>query len=104
MATSGQLGRSLDSTTIARVEEIKKRLAVAHQTSKEWLQCGSWLRSGVVRYEGPDGRERTWETVERTTRRGPVDGTDALSETNSHFCSFQQRICYSDLYPNKLEP
>lgn len=71
--------RSLDPVTISRVEEIKKKLTGAHQTNKNWLQCGAWLRSGVVHYEGPDGRKREWETVERTTRKGPVDGTDIFS-------------------------
>lgn len=74
------LPKSLDSVTVSRVEEIKKKLAGAHQTHKKWLQCGSWLKSGVVHYEGPDERKREWETVERTTRKGPVDATDIFSE------------------------
>lgn len=78
MATDS-VPKSLDSVTISRVEEIKKKLTGAHQTHKNWLQCGTWLRSGVVCYEGPDGRKREWETVERTTRKGPVDGTDIFS-------------------------
>lgn len=83
MATE-RVYQSLDSATISRVEEIRKKLTGTHQTHKKWLQCGNWLRSGVVHYKGPDGRERDWETVERTTRKGPVDATDIFSENISY--------------------
>lgn len=72
-------GKGLDLATVARVEEIKKKLIGARQLSQEWLQSGEWLKSGIVRYQGPDGKKRTWETVERTTRKGSVDATDVLS-------------------------
>ena len=70
----------LDPSTAARAEEIRRKLGGARQLSHEWLQNGKWLKSGLVHYEGADGKPRTWEAVERSTRKGPVDGTEVLSE------------------------
>ena len=72
-------GKGLDPMTATRVEEIKKKLEGARELSHEWLQSGEWLKSGIVHYQGPDGKKRIWETVERTTRQGRVDATDVLS-------------------------
>lgn len=77
--TMAAKGKGLEVTTVARVEEIKKKLEGARQLSHEWLRSGEWLKSGTVHYQGPDGKKRTWETVERTTRKGRVDATDVLS-------------------------
>ena len=70
----------LDPSTAARAEEIRRKLGGVRQLSHEWLHSGKWLKSSLVRYEGTDGKSRKWEAVERTTRKGPVDGTEVLSE------------------------
>ena len=78
---------ALDPQTRIKIEEIKERFhGTVVQKSKEWLYNGKWLRSGVVRYTGPDGGERVWETVERTTRKGNVDGVDILGESYTLQC------------------
>ena len=78
---------ALDPQTRIKIEEIKERFhSTVVQKSKEWVYNGKWLRSGVVLYTGPDGRDRVWETVERTTRKGNVDGVDILGESCTLQC------------------
>lgn len=40
----------------------------SHRIKSEVLSKGKWLSYNQITYRDPTGRERTWETVERTTR------------------------------------
>lgn len=69
----------LDTETRAKVEQIRDRFGKIKQKSKpQWLHCGRWLRSGVVRYTDLEGMEREWEMVERTTTDGGSNGVDVV--------------------------
>ncbi len=72
----------LDPQTRTKVEEIRDRFGRIEQQSKpQWLHCGKWLRSGIVRYIDLKGREREWEMVERTTGNdGGSNGVDIVGE------------------------
>jgi len=44
------------------------------RTSSEVLHASAWLRMMRLTYSDPIGKTRHWESVERTTRHGAVDG------------------------------
>lgn len=52
--------------------------------SKDWQHVGEWLRTGLITYHDPSGGEHKYETVERTTRRGDLDGVDVLAFLTSN--------------------
>ena len=72
----------LDAETRAKVEGIKGKFGPIQQRSKEWTHCGQWLKSGVVRYTGLDGKERPYEIVQRTTRKGNTDAVDVIGKVH----------------------
>lgn len=63
-----------------QVQNIVDKFSRIRQKDRTWVFQGKWLRAGTVSYTRPDGEERVWETTERTTRTGPVDGVDIVGE------------------------
>ena len=60
---------------------LQKVLSFARQIQTKdvtWEFNGKWLRAGTLRYTDPNGKEKCWETVERTTRTGDVDSVDMI--------------------------
>eukprot|EP01112_Ceratiomyxa_fruticulosa_P021696 TRINITY_DN7727_c0_g1_i1.p1 TRINITY_DN7727_c0_g1~~TRINITY_DN7727_c0_g1_i1.p1 ORF type:complete len:224 (-),score=68.86 TRINITY_DN7727_c0_g1_i1:90-686(-) len=49
------------------------------EESKETLFELKWLSFKQITYTDPNGKKRLWESVERTTRKGDVDGVDIIS-------------------------
>ena len=52
--------------------------------SKSWQYTGDWIRTGLITYNDSSGGERKYETVERTTRKGELDGVDVLAFLTSN--------------------
>ncbi|KAL6077876.1 ADP-ribose diphosphatase [Balamuthia mandrillaris] len=48
-------------------------------TGERPLGSGRWLQLKELTYVDAKGEERTWETTERTTRKGEVDGVDIIA-------------------------
>lgn len=72
---------SLPDEISALAERIVTKWRLVRQGDKTWVFKGKWLRAGTVHYTAPDGQKRAWETTERTTRTGPVDGVDIVGES-----------------------
>lgn len=60
------------------------RFSDTARCSADWRFHGRYLRAGIIYYRGPDGKERKWESVERTTRKGESDGVELIGEAG-HF-------------------
>ena len=66
-----------------RAKSVARKMSKMKTIRKEWKSEGNWLRFGVVTYVDGAGKEHTYETVERTTTRGPLDGVDVLAYIES---------------------
>eukprot|EP01113_Clastostelium_recurvatum_P045010 TRINITY_DN7668_c0_g1_i2.p1 TRINITY_DN7668_c0_g1~~TRINITY_DN7668_c0_g1_i2.p1 ORF type:complete len:200 (-),score=41.32 TRINITY_DN7668_c0_g1_i2:110-709(-) len=49
------------------------------QTAKDVLYEAKWISLKQISYTDPKGVDRKWESVERTTRRGDIDGVDIIA-------------------------
>lgn len=52
---------------------------MAEFIKKELLLEGEWVNQYKIHYKSPDGKARTWESTERTTRKGDFDGVEILA-------------------------
>jgi 8-oxo-dGTP pyrophosphatase MutT (NUDIX family) len=66
---------SPDTVAAAAVQKLRHLKVV----SKSWQYTGNWIRTGLATYNDWKGGERQYETVERTTRKGDLDGVDVLA-------------------------
>ncbi|XP_062512004.1 ADP-sugar pyrophosphatase-like [Corticium candelabrum] len=85
VASSGTSAQrdDIDISPDAVATASARRMSQLHVVSTDWQHTGSWLRSGVITYHDSSARQRTYETVERTTRNGDLDGVDVLAFLNS---------------------
>ena len=102
--------RILDADTRAMVEGIKGRLGSIQQKSKQWTHSGQWLKSGVVHYSGLDGKERPYEMVQRTTKKGNCDSVDVIGTgenyTHTRGCEIKcvRPGCALPSFPSQYTP
>ena len=63
-------------------------------------------RSGIIHYSDPAGKERVYETVERTTRSEPdaIDGVDLISTWLNNFNRVARFFNAVALIPSESEP
>ncbi len=72
---------------------------------KEMIGAGNWLCLSLLRYQGHDGAERTWETVARKNSRGAVGILATVKKTGEIVLIRQYRPpvdCYVIEFPAGL--
>ncbi|EFA86560.1 hypothetical protein PPL_00361 [Heterostelium album PN500] len=52
---------------------------ICKRLKKEELYKAKWIALNQLTFSDPNGKERLWETVDRTTRVGEVDGVDIIA-------------------------
>lgn len=55
---------------------------MSKEINRETLNQTKWLSFKSIKYRDPNGIERKWDCVERTTRKSVVDGVDIIAYIN----------------------